>query len=109
MAYFKGVLATITTLFLAALIPMFWITFRGLSSEHGTGLAAVAGGLLESIVSPWFWILALLFSAVFYFSGRLDNRTLRVLLFWIPTVTTSALGFGFWALCMLLLVRLRSH
>src|SRR5258708_1094883 len=108
MAYFKGVLATIATLFLSPFIPMFWTTFGGITSEKATGLTAVAGGLAESIISPWFWILALVFSAVFYFSGRLDTKALRILLFWIPTITTSALGFGFCALIAFLVIRFRN-
>lgn len=109
MAYFKGVLATMATLFLSVFIPMFWTTFRGINSEKATGLTAVAGGLVESIISPWFWILALLFSAFFYFSGRLDNKTLKIPLFWIPTITTSALGFGFCVLFAFLVIRFKNH
>jgi hypothetical protein len=105
MAYLKGVLGTVAALFLAVLIPMFWTTFRGISSEKQTGLTAVAGGLLESLVSPWFWILALLFSVFFYFSSRFDIKVLRILLFWIPTIAASVTGFGCWALCTFLVLR----
>jgi|SRR5450631_1763139 len=69
--------------------------FRGISAEKGTGFTAVAAGTMGSIFSPWFWILALLFSVFFYFSAGFKNRALRILLFWIPTIITSALGFGF--------------
>jgi hypothetical protein len=105
MAYFKGVLATFATLFLAVLIPMFWTAFRGISSEKGTGLAAIAGGLTESIFSPWFWILAVAFSVFFYFSARLKNAALRILLFWIPTITVPLVVLGFWALIEVLILR----
>jgi hypothetical protein len=47
MDYFKGVLATIATLFLAVLIPMFWTTFRGLSSQKATGIAVFQPGYLK--------------------------------------------------------------
>ncbi len=60
-------------------------------------------------MSPWFWILALLFSVFFYFSGRFDNKALRILLFWIPTITTSTLGFGFCALVAFLVIRFRNQ
>jgi hypothetical protein len=105
MAYFKGALATIATMFLAILIPMFWTTFRGLSSEKATGLTVFTAGFLESILSPWFWIFAVLFSVFFYFSGHFDNKVLRILLFWIPTIAASITGFGFWALCTFLALR----
>jgi hypothetical protein len=105
MAYFKGVLSTMAALFLAVLIPMFRSTFRGVSSEKGTGLAALAGGVMEGIFSPWFWILALLFSVFFYFSARFENTALRILLFWMPTITVSVVVFGFWALLELLILR----
>ena len=109
MAYLKGVLGTVAALFLAALIPMFWTAFRGVSSEKATGLAAVAGGLLESLVSPWFWLVLLLFSAFFYVSSRFENKALRILLFWIPTITTSTVGFGICGLFAFLVIRFRSH
>jgi hypothetical protein len=90
MAYLKGVLGTAATLFLAVLIPMFWVTLRDISSQKATGLAVLAGDLLEPLVSPSFWVLAALFSVFFYFSGRFENKALRILLFWVPTITTSA-------------------
>ena len=94
MDYLKGVVATIGAFFLAMFVPTSWTLVHGLSAERGTGLAVVAGTTLDSIVSPWFWPLGLLFSAAFYFSGRLENKPLRVLLFWIPTIVASAMGFG---------------
>src|SRR5258708_2953828 len=98
MDYLKGVLATVSAFFIAGLVPTIWTLAHGLSTEKGAGLTAVAGGLLESALSPWFWILALLFSAFFYVSARFENKALRILLFWIPTITTSTLGLAFWAL-----------
>jgi len=106
MAYLKGVLATVAALFLASIVPTIWTLVHGLSTEKQTGLTAVAGGTLESIVSPWFWPLVLLFSVSFYFSGRFENKALRTLLFWIPTIMASAMGFGFSALFTILFARL---
>ncbi len=34
MAYIKGVLATIATLFLSLFLPMFWTTFRGITQRR---------------------------------------------------------------------------
>ena len=105
MDYLKGVLATVAAFFLATLVPTILMLVHGLSTEKQTGLTAVAGGTLESIVSPWFWPLALLFSVFFYFSGRFENKALRILLFWIPTIMASAMGFGFSALFTILVAR----
>jgi len=106
MDYLKGVLATVAAFFLATLVPAILTLVHSLSTEKQTGLTAVAGGVLESIVSPWFWLLALLFSVFFYFTGRFENKALRILLFWIPTIMASAMGFGFSALFTILLARL---
>jgi len=105
MAYLKGVLATVAAFFLATIVPTIWTLVHGLSTEKQTGLTAVAGGTLESIVSPWFWPLVLLFSVSFYFSGRFENKALRILLFWIPTIMASAMGFWFSALFTILFAR----
>ena len=64
MVYAKGILSGLAALFLAELVPGSWSIFRGMSTEKATGLAAVAGGLVESIFSPLFWILAALFFAL---------------------------------------------
>jgi hypothetical protein len=102
MAYFKGVLATVASLFLALLVPQLWWLIRGLSTEKGTGIAVFAAGFLESIFSPWFWILAIVFSMVFYLAGRSQNQGIRLAFFWIPAIVVSAGGFGLWALFALL-------
>ena len=102
MAYLKGVLATVASLFLALLVPQLWWLIRGLTTEKATGFTVVAAGFLESILSPWFWILAVLFSAFFYFSSGFENKSLRVVLFWIPTIVMSLGGFGLWPLFALL-------
>jgi type IV secretory pathway VirB3-like protein len=109
MTYLKATLSTLAALFLAVLTPMFWTVFRGMSQEKATGLDVVAGGLLESILSPWFWILVVVFSAIFYITGRCDSKVLRILFFWIPTITTSVLGFGLWTLMCALFVWSRRH
>src|SRR6266446_6946158 len=102
MAYLKGVLATVSALFLGLLVPQMWWLLRGLSTEKATGFTVVAAGFLESILSPWFWILALLFSVFFYFSSSFENKSLRIALFWIPTIAVSLGGFGLSALFALL-------
>src|ERR1700690_698894 len=105
MDYLKGALGTTGAFFLAALVPTIWTLAREVSTEKGTGITAVAGGTLESIFSPWFVPLAVLFSVAFYAAGRIDKKELRILLFWIPTITASAMGFAFWALFAIILAR----
>lgn len=89
MDYFKGILSGLAAIFLTECVPGSWSVLRDISREKATGLAAVAGGLAESVFSPPFWILAVLFFALFYVASRLRNNLLRVFLFWIPTLTVS--------------------
>jgi len=109
MVYAKGILSGLAALFLAELVPGSWSIFRGMSTEKATGLAAVAGGLVESIFSPLFWILAALFFALFLWASRLGNKFLRVLLFWIPTLTVSTLGLAVVTLFTYMFIRFRNH
>jgi hypothetical protein len=108
MAYLKGVLATVASLFLALLVPQLWWLIRGLSTEKATGFTVVAAGFLESILSPWFWILAVVFSVFFYFSSGFENKSLRVALFWIPSIGVTVGGFALWMLFALIARRFAS-
>jgi hypothetical protein len=107
MNYFKGILSGIAAIFLAELVPGSWSVFRGISREKATGLAAVAGGLAESVFSPLFWILVVLFFALLFAASRLGNKLLRVFLFWIPTLTVSAFGIAIVTLFTYLFIRVR--
>jgi len=101
--YVKGVLSGLTAIILAGS----WSMFQGISKEKATGLAAVAGGIAESALSPLFWILAALFFALFFAASRLGNKFLRVLLFWIPTLTVSALSMAIVALVIYVVIHFR--
>jgi hypothetical protein len=57
--------------------PALVFVVRNLNPSKATGLAAVAGGLLESLFSPLFWILAVLFFALFFAASRLESKPLR--------------------------------
>jgi drug/metabolite transporter (DMT)-like permease len=96
--YLKTALSSLAAQVLAASLPMFWTTFRYISQEKATGLAAVAGGMFENFFSGLFLILFLLFLAVFFMTSRLGNRTQRILLFWVPAITVCVFAFGAWAL-----------
>lgn len=105
MDYFKGILSGVAAIFLAECIPKF---SQGISEQKATGLAATAGGVVESIFSPLFWILAILFFTLFFAASRLGNKFLRIFLFWIPTLSVSTLGAAILALFTYFIIRV-SH
>ena len=65
MDYIKGILGGLTAIILAEFVTVYRLSFRGISGTKATGLAFVAGGLVESVFSPLFWILAVSFFALF--------------------------------------------
>jgi len=107
MNYLKGVLSGLTGIILAEVIPVSWSVFRGMSREHATGLAVLKYGLLESLFSPLFWILVASFFALFFAASRSRSKPLRVLVFWIPTVTLTALSIAVVALFTYLILHFR--
>lgn len=108
MNYVKGILSGLAAIILAECVPGSWSVFRGMSQEKATGLAAVASGLVESVFSPLFWILAVLFFALFFAASRLKTKLLRVFLFWIPALTVSVFCIAIVALVTYLFIRV-SH
>jgi hypothetical protein len=98
MNYVKGILSGLAAIFLAELIPGSWSMFKGISEQKATGLGAVAGGIMESALSPLFWTLALLIFALLFAASRLGNKILRVILFRIPTLTIAVLVMAIAAL-----------
>jgi len=95
VTYLRGLLCGVASTFAAFLGPGLLNALREIGQQKATGLGAVAGGLLESLLSPQFWILALLFFCLFFAASRLNSKILRVLLFWTPTLVISTLGFAF--------------
>ena len=84
MATLRGVLSAVAAILTALFGTALFVSFRGLSNSKAIGLAAVAGGLLESLFSPLFWILAILFFALFFAASRLTSRPLRILCSGLP-------------------------
>ena len=103
MTYLRGVLSGVAAAFVA-LGPGLLHTF---GQQKATGLGAVAGELLENLLSPQFWMLAILLFGLFFAASRLSSKVLRVVLFWIPTVAFSTLGFAFVALFAYLWIHFR--
>jgi hypothetical protein len=108
MAYIKGFLSGLAAIILAEFVPGIWWVLRGINGSKATGLGVVAAGLVESLLSPLFWILSILLFALFFLASRLTQRSLRVILFWIPTLTASCVGVVIAALFTYLLVRFRN-
>ena len=94
MKYVRRILSAVAAVVLAVLAPGVVEGLRAVSAEKATGLAVVMGGAAQAIYSPWFWVLALVFFALFFAASSLSSRLLRVLLFWIPSVAVTVLGFS---------------
>jgi hypothetical protein len=88
----------VAAIVVALLAPGLMLAFRGINSSKATGLAAVAGGFLEALSSPLFWILAILLFALFLAASRLSSKPLRIFLFWTPVTAISMLGLAIFSL-----------
>lgn len=89
-----SVVASITIVVIGWQVILFYPTVR---SEKATGLAVVLGGLKEMAHSPLLWLSVILLFFFFFYAGRSGSKILRVLLFWIPTisvVTVTSLIFA---------------
>ncbi len=98
MTTLRSSLSAVAAIVVALLGPGLVVAFRAVNNSKATGLAAVAAGFLESLVSPLFWILALSFFALFFAASRLSSKPLRILLFWTPATVISTLGLGIFSL-----------
>jgi hypothetical protein len=90
MNLIKGTLSAVAALTVVMLSPIVATALR--YREKATGFAVVTGGFKEAALSPVFWFSALVLAGLFWMAGRLGNKFLRVLLFWIPTASISAIG-----------------
>jgi hypothetical protein len=97
VVYVKGVLSGVAAIFVALLGPGLLRALKSISGQQATGLGAIAG-FWNPLFSPLFWILAISSFVLFLTASRLGSKVLRVVLFWIPTLFVSALGFGLVAL-----------
>jgi uncharacterized RDD family membrane protein YckC len=70
------------------------MTRKYASAETATGMAAVAGGLVEALLSPLFWLSAILLFVLFFAASGLGSKSLRIVLFWVPSVAISICGFS---------------
>jgi hypothetical protein len=101
MAYLRVALSGVAALFVAELAPFFAVVLsvRGLSSMSGQGAVGFDPySFRVGIFSPWCWLIAVVSFALFFMASRLGSKSLRVLLFWTPTLAISTLGFSICAL-----------
>ena len=104
MNYVKGILSGLAAIILAEVVPSLWRAISGIRNGKATGVAVVWAGLIESLLSFRFWILAVLFFVLFFAASRLGSKPLRVALFWIPALTVVSASvaivalFTYWSL-----------
>ena len=106
MGYLKGILSGLAAM-IVAVVSGLWPVFSGINGSRATGLAAVLGLLVERLFSPLFWMLAILIFAIFFAASRLDNKALRVVFFWIPTLTAVGVVVTIAALISYLVIVIR--
>jgi len=94
VTYLRAGLSAIAAIFAALLGAGLITSFREISNERQTGLGAVAGVLPDSLLSPIFWLIVAAFFALFFVAGRIVNRLLRILVFWIPALVITTAGFS---------------
>jgi hypothetical protein len=102
--YIRGTLSAVAAILVAEFVFL-WPMLRG---SKATGMAAFKWLLLDSSLSPRFWIVAVLLFGLFFAASR-ASAALRVLFFWIPTLTISVLGSLIVALYTYLFFRLSRH
>ena len=92
MTYVKLILSTVAAVFLALMVPAVYFLFWTMRSQQVTGLAAVSGGIVECLQAPVFWILGVSLFVLFLAASRLQAQALRVIFFWTPAVSASAMS-----------------
>jgi hypothetical protein len=94
MIYVKSILSAIAALFSSMLTVAFMGPFKGVSEQRAVGVAALAGGLVETCSSPVFWVVTMLLFAAIFAASQIKNQILQVIVFWIPTLFVSTMAFG---------------
>ena len=98
MAYVSVALSGGAAIFIALLVPLLWLSMGPMGKNKAVGLGAVTAIFRGSIVSPWCWLIVVVFFALFFIASRLNSTVLRVLLFWTPTLAILTLGLVSFAL-----------
>jgi hypothetical protein len=91
MVYVKAILSGLAAIIATELLTIWW-TLRPWSSTKAIGIDLIVAIMKASLVHALPWIVAILLFTAFFAAGRLSSRSLRVVLFWIPMVSISAVG-----------------
>jgi len=91
MLYVKAILSGMTAVIATELLTIWWV-LRPWSPQKATGIDLIFAVVKASLVHAQPWILAIFLFANFFAASRLGSKTLRVVLFWIPTVAISCIG-----------------
>ena len=97
MLWLKNILCGVAAVFVAEFVPAVYWFVRDANSQKATGFAVLPFAFIESLLSPLFWVLAISFFFFFRWASRNGNAVVRVILFWVPGVTSSIFSAGFLA------------
>lgn len=94
MLWLKNILCGVAAVFVAEFVPAVYWFVRDANSQKATGFAVLPVAFIESLLSPLFWVLAISFFFFFRWASRNENGVVRVILFWVPGVTSSIFSVG---------------
>jgi hypothetical protein len=70
------------------------------TSKGSVGIDILSFMPWRHLASPLFLIVTLCFFILFFAASRVGNKTLRVVIFWAPTILISATGVGVFSLVL---------
>ena len=112
MQWTKVVLSALAATLLSLLLPTLRavpMIIRGINEGRASGFGLNVGGLFERLHSPAFWVLAVLFFALFFAASRLGHGVRRLFLFWTPALSVAMLGLVICGLFAYVFMRSRGH
>ncbi len=91
MVYVKAVLSGLTAIIATEFLTIWW-TLRPLPSAGAIGIDAIFAIVKASLIQTLPWIMAILLFTTLLAASRLSSKSFRVVFFWTPAITISALG-----------------
>jgi hypothetical protein len=95
MDYVRGVLSGVAAIVIVALGRFFWFAFRTVDGPAVVDIGLIVFPLPHAARSPLFWLSLVCLFAIFFAVSRVKSRAVRVIFFWIPTVTACVVGATF--------------